>query len=1061
MEDHILSEAERFLAPILVKASRPAQTKSIIECMTSEQPGSPPTNDSRQYPHQRRTVINKALHLLSSLHDASRKDSPRLEQPAAGSKSQKLIDTLIDLVVLEGIYPCLSPGVGVPMERRVKSALKGDLVTRPLSQPNPENLQDRELIATIVDRLYPIVLSRQGLASSVEARMLVDLIAAVAEAAFSPNFTAEFRQKYLSYFDSLLDSKPAIDVLPLLTSLLHPSCPDWLRSPVSSYLSLLPLRPYGLRQIIDFIAGSTSGDAQQHADQHHNPSLGSNLTSDALARASRLLTSIPSTMTADDYFSALAPQLLDLWDDPNPDNQRIASYIIGNGTLCKRKIGSPGTIGWRLFAEPIFESLHPRVDRCPVPEKMLKLAIDRLAILVQFHRNPGLTKRLVVPVLLPLWGLQCYALEHLRAGWADDIHRILNTYMKISVTDSQLLLLSDHLLWNGPPLWTFMPGDSGGIEIRQRATEVDHSEIMARLIQSIDIRVGQYSRLLRAAFLTDDQLSVVFTHVCKRWLNESPTPSENDRLDVMESDPRDPVESLISAKLAQRLLEEFKDQISSSLLGIFQLIGPILSAFVTEHQRTTERGARTALPRLRMLDAIASHPTRDNDEDYESTGPVSSALSLLSAVLAPSDNPLDIGESILQSIQISLEYIAQASSSLDSSITMSASNILVLLQLRSDISKYSKSTMKPHVNDLHADDRNEHRTALIHLSDDLAPVRAQGVSTLTNLILKSSPILNIPSTGILLLSLLQDEDEYIYLSAIKALGYLASNHPKTVVQMLVERYADSSEDTTLDVRIRVGEALNKTIEHLGELFMGTVASLVGERMIAVASRRGDRPKTLQKRERAKRKVDKARKEAEEAWDGEIPAEVDDNGEDGEMNAHIARVVEGWADTGREEDIRIRTSALSILGTAIETNVAGVGATITSTAVDFVLAILKLEKSNDRAILRRAAVMVIMSLIKALDAADERGLQLGFGFADENLAEVITVLKYVEITDTDEVVIGHIRAVIESLEAWRKKSIFGPQGARGHQEMKTFALDETRLAGLAMRPVVRPMIEEVD
>ena len=173
--------------------------------MTSEQPGSPPTNDSRQYSHQRRTVIKEALHFLSSLHDASCKNSLRLDQPAAGSKSQKLIDTLIDLVVLEGIYPCLSPGVGVPMERRVKSALQGDLVTRPLSQPNPEDLQDQELIATIVDCLYPIVLSRQGLASSVEARMLVDLIAAVAEAAFSPHFTAELRQKYLPCFDSLLD----------------------------------------------------------------------------------------------------------------------------------------------------------------------------------------------------------------------------------------------------------------------------------------------------------------------------------------------------------------------------------------------------------------------------------------------------------------------------------------------------------------------------------------------------------------------------------------------------------------------------------------------------------------------------------------------------------------------------------------------------------------------------------------------------------------------------------------------------------------------------------------
>jgi len=134
--------------------------------------------------------------------------------------------------------------------------------------------------------------------------------------------------------------------------------------------------------------------------------------------------------------------------------------------------------------------------------------------------------------------------------------------------------------------------------------------------------------------------------------------------------------------------------------------------------------------------------------------------------------------------------------------------------------------------------------------------------------------------------------------------------------------------------------------------------------------------------------------------------------------------------------------------------------VTSTAVDCVLAILKLEKSNDRAILRRAAVMVIMSLIKAFDTVDEQGLHLGFGFAGENLAEVITVLKYVEITDTDDMVIGHIRVVIENLEAWQRKSIIGHLDSKGPREAD-FLLHENGIAGLSFRPKVRPKIEEVD
>lgn len=115
-----------------------------------------------------------------------------------------MTDALLDLVVIEGIYPCLSNGVGVPMERRLKSALKNDLVTRPLSQ-DKNGSHNQELIAAIVDCLYPILSSGNVLASNVEARMLVDLVAAVGQVTFDPDFAVGSRQHYLEIFDKLLE----------------------------------------------------------------------------------------------------------------------------------------------------------------------------------------------------------------------------------------------------------------------------------------------------------------------------------------------------------------------------------------------------------------------------------------------------------------------------------------------------------------------------------------------------------------------------------------------------------------------------------------------------------------------------------------------------------------------------------------------------------------------------------------------------------------------------------------------------------------------------------------
>ncbi|KAL8722937.1 MAG: hypothetical protein Q9181_007390, partial [Wetmoreana brouardii] len=644
--DAALDEADRFLAPVLNRYKTD---------VTSTAP------DDGLHVKLRQKVIEKALDLIDSVHNAFCITDSSLGQsePLTSQRNQKILDALIDLVVIEGIYPSLAPDVGVPMERRVKSALKGDLVTKPLSQNRSGQLEDEELLVTIVRRLYALVLSQKGLASSIQDRVSVDLIAAASQVAFSRSCDVANKQDGFAALEYLIDNQSAMNLFPQLTSLLHPSCPDWFRSVISSRLSTLPLRPDGVRQTIYFMAGASVGDGSKHyrpVDQ----SAGPNLSLDALARASKLLTSVPSRMTLDTYLAALAPQLLDLLDDAAPDNKRIASYIIGNGILSKRKLGSPSTAGWRLFAEPILESLNPPVEKCPVPEKALKLAIDRLSALIHFSTNPGLTKRLAVPTLLPLWGLLCFALVNQRTSWADQVHRILSTYMKISVTDSQLLLLSDSLLWEGTTLWTFMPGASGGIELRQREPGDINAIAMNEMIKTIDSRVETYSDLLRSAVLTNDQLCKIFTHVSKRWLLGSLSASIDARLDIGNDDPRNPMESLVAAKLTQKLLEDFKNRITSNFEGILQLVEPILIAFVNEHERSAERLARVSKPSLLGLGNIAGENSEGHG-DKESGETVSAALSLLSAVLTSSSGITNEVDSILlDSVQKSLNYIAKA-----------------------------------------------------------------------------------------------------------------------------------------------------------------------------------------------------------------------------------------------------------------------------------------------------------------------------------------------------------------------------------------------------------------
>lgn len=888
----------------------------------------------------------------------------------------------------------------------------------------------------------------------------------------------------------------------MLTSLLQPATPQWFRSHISTHLSRLPLRSGGIKQTIDFIASSAPQelrDPNAHVNDRADQPQSLSLSLEVLSQASRLLSSVPSSMTAEIYFAALAPELVQLLSDPSPDNQRAGAYVIGNGILGRRKYGSPGTVGWRIFAEPIIQSLSPdisnkriapnsmaNVDKnglrpIVVTEENVRLALQQLASLVLLHPNPGLTKRLISPCLRSLWGLLCYSKESNRSGWVDRIHQILCTYIKTSVGVDKLMILSDELLWDGESSWTYGPGPTGGVEIQQRIENVLQRPNMITMVQNIDIRIDELLKLLKSGVSNDDEIGSLFVHVSKHWLVESDFAEGKNRLEPGEDAGKDPLHSLVYAKLTQKMLEEYKDKLAAEPKRVIELVNQLLSAYSVEREKIQTRRAKASIPSLAALEMIvdanvaiggdANAPERPRDED--STEMVSIALSLLTAILSSPEFALDPQTfTLLDSLRRNLAQLTTHNNSFPASIGMTAANILALLNLHLSLPPSPlDSTKRPA--DPHADDRKTHQQALTYLTDALPPIRAQGLSLLTILIAKPSPILDIPSTIILLQSVLQDEDEFIYLSAIKALGLLASRHPKTVVRRLVEQYVDVAEDVGLDVRIRTGEALLKTVERLGAALAGDVAAMVGDGMVAVAGRRAQKPKARESRRTQHQQAEQAKKEADDAWGGEAPSLNDlrvDADQKTTTTAAAAeeeeKLLQAWSTPhgdadGLEDDTRMRASALSILGAAIETHPAGLPPTLLPTALDLAIDTLRVERRgtipDTGAILRRAAVVLVLSLLRA-DEQERLGLGLGF---DTRLRDALWAVESVE---SDSVTLGHVRTVLHRLDASRM--VFEP--SEGGYAGTGIGLGDGRVKGLAVDlpreddgGEGRPRIEEVE
>lgn len=211
------AEANSFLAPVIYRgenvntdSSEYSKTdrlesisksnwSSVVECLALK--NGLERNDESD---ARFVVIQKALDLLSNIH-LSLKSIPGTEPNIFENLSErKVLDGLLDLISLEGIYPFLSPGVGIPIERRVKSVIQAGFATRPSPATGILAHNDERLLPIICIRLHDIAMGRH-LDSVFRDRILVDLVAGLGELCYSPLISHDARQEWVDKLNILLE----------------------------------------------------------------------------------------------------------------------------------------------------------------------------------------------------------------------------------------------------------------------------------------------------------------------------------------------------------------------------------------------------------------------------------------------------------------------------------------------------------------------------------------------------------------------------------------------------------------------------------------------------------------------------------------------------------------------------------------------------------------------------------------------------------------------------------------------------------------------------------------
>lgn len=166
----------------------------------------------------RSAVIGKSLDILSQIHIAfvtpvqDRHDS---QQPETGNedaaledaKRRRMLHALLDLISLEGIYPSLSSGVGIPLQQRVISVLPAGVIAKQGFTPASTIPHDDGLLRHIMGVLMSILLdTRSSIQPVIRGRFLSDIVSGTGDLAFNPNIPpSEERTNFHKGFAKIID----------------------------------------------------------------------------------------------------------------------------------------------------------------------------------------------------------------------------------------------------------------------------------------------------------------------------------------------------------------------------------------------------------------------------------------------------------------------------------------------------------------------------------------------------------------------------------------------------------------------------------------------------------------------------------------------------------------------------------------------------------------------------------------------------------------------------------------------------------------------------------------
>ncbi|KAI9264163.1 hypothetical protein BDA99DRAFT_508593 [Phascolomyces articulosus] len=819
--------------------------------------------------NEKQAFVQKCLDLLvaiqGSLLSVIENEQEHTEREYIGVRDLRLVHTLLQVIISWGIYPYFLPGVGVPLSKRIKSGYTNhELLSQQdqSSSPSPAACTKEGIIqlfnttsalVDLISKTHKVSQSKNytTVGSILLARHLPDLFAGLLQLAYAPvpkstmttpnkatvmptdpsmflaaaakstqtqnhGLARAERDKCARMFAWLFeraDVHRCMESLMLLlgTSPLHP-VPAWLRNICGRFLSKILLRSNGVTAIIEF----TVGDVE-------NVSLGQ------LEKVSKLILAVPQQMpSVESYYTVIGPQLLALLKDnisgpkARVSTRQVVTFIIGRmitthtdltKSLIVEKIIGPLVDSWDQVRENMEEDSIDVISEDGI-EQLLNILHQ---MMVGGEPSPVVIQAFLGHAVNPLYHLYDFTVKS-KSGLRETVLDILVTYFRIMspseiLRDLKAIILSKRDLAGARQSY-FAAGPSGGVVLRMSK----HMRPLAGNQLPIEPEV-------MIEFIQKTNSPDICGDFFLFLLNEYTS------LQTLSADPR---LMLLMLQLIMGMQDKLGTEILSKPEQILAFANNVVTGFVDrlEEAKNTQNkkkssGSSTTVDIMNIVseedrEAMDNMPTEDDIEnDLES---LIMAINLLRAVMHENE---ELSPRASQSLESSVAPLKQLESYRIQELHEPVHELMLAITSYLSAQKLSGKSKK---NKEGKEEGSEQKflEAMRALQDDLLPVRAHGIGILRDLVLAKDPLVSsgqaLDNVLDIFVRLVQDEDSYIYLNAIKGLSALTDIHGNEIIKKLGEIYADEKE--SLDNRLRVGEALLQTVQRSGDALSLYVGALV-------------------------------------------------------------------------------------------------------------------------------------------------------------------------------------------------------------------------------------------